>query len=91
MVVMEMRWPGVTPEQYDEAKRIVDWANNPSPNGRIHIAWFENGALRCYDVWDSEETFNDFAQNRLAPAFARLQIQGQPEVSFHPAHDIFTL
>jgi hypothetical protein len=87
MVVMEMRWQGVTPEQYDEAKRRVDWETNPHPQGRIHIAWFEDGALRCYDVWESEAAFADFTENRLIPGIQGLGIEGPPDVKFHRVHD----
>jgi len=91
MVVVEMRWPGVTPAQYDEAKRRVDWEGNPEGAGTVHLAWFEGGALRCYDVWDSGAAFNAFVQNRLMPGLEGLGIEGPPEVRFHPAHDVFIL
>src|SRR5207247_2060600 len=89
MVVMEMHWPEVTPQQYDEVKRRVDWVGNPHGAGQIHIAWFEGGALRCYDVWDSEAAFNDFAQNRLMPVIHEIGIQTEPDAKFHQAHDTF--
>jgi hypothetical protein len=91
MVVIEFRWEGVTPEQYDAGKANADWVNNPNPHGLIHIAWFEGGALRCYDVWDSAENFNDFVQTRLMPSVADLGITTTPEVKIHPVHDTFVL
>lgn len=91
MVVIEFRWEGVTPEQYDIAKARVDWETNPNPHGLIHIAWFEDGALRCYDVWDDAQAFQEFAETRLMPNVADLGIQTQPEVKVHSAHDTFVL
>src|SRR5436853_6368258 len=91
MVVMEMRWVGITPEQYDEVKRRINWLEQPDPDGLVHLAWFEEGALRCCDIWNSEEAFNRFTQNRILPAIEGLGIQGPPEVSFRPAYDTFIL
>ena len=91
MVVMDMRWEGVTPEQYDAAKRNVGWVQNPNPAGAVHLVWFENGALRCVDVWESEAAFMDFVETRLTPGLEGTGIQGQPEVRFFPTHDTFVL
>lgn len=91
MLVMEMKWQGVTPAQYDEVKAIVNWVGNPSPSGLIHIAWFDAGALRCYGVWENESDFNEFVQTRLMPAVQTTGITTQPEVRFHQAHDTFVL
>jgi hypothetical protein len=41
------------------------------------------------DVWESEESFNTFMEQRLAPAIQEIGIQGQPEVKFFPMQGIF--
>lgn len=91
MIVMEMRWEGITPDLYDEVKRRVNWDDNPNPHGHVHLAWFENGALRCCDVWDSAEAFAEFSESRLKPALGGLDIASPPEVRFHEVHDTFVL
>jgi hypothetical protein len=40
-------------------------------------------------VWDSEQSFNTFMEQRLAPAIQEIGIQGQPEVKFFPLQGVF--
>ena len=42
------------------------------------------------DAWESEEAFNAFGTDRLGPAMAKLGIAVAPEVTFHPAHEVYT-
>src|SRR3954466_14011315 len=88
-VAMLMRWNGVTPEQYDQAKAIVGWEQNPAPGGIFHIAGFDEHGLHCADVWESADAFNAFVVDRLMPGVQQVGIQGQPEVEIVPVHDLF--
>ena len=45
--------------------------------------------LHVTDVWDSEQSFNAFMQERLGPAIQEVGIQGQPDVKFFPLHGVF--
>ena len=86
-VVMSMRWVGVTPEDYATALEAVGWEREPAKGGRNHVAWFESGAFRVVDVWDSEEDFRRFADERLMPGLASagiLEGKGEPEITFAP-------
>jgi hypothetical protein len=89
-VVMSMRWTSITPEDYDQAREAVGWEREPAPGGRNHVAWFEPGSgLRVVDVWDSEEDFQRFANERLMPGLASaglLEGKGEPEVTFAQLH-----
>jgi hypothetical protein len=42
------------------------------------------------DAWESEAAFNAFGNDRLGPAMAKLGIAVQPDVTFHPAHEVYT-
>ena len=42
------------------------------------------------DAWESEDAFNAFGNDRLGPAMAKLGIAVTPEVTFHPAHEVYT-
>ena len=88
-VVMQMRWAGISRDDYDQAVEAVGWERDPATGGRNHIAWFDDDALHVIDVWDSEEDFNRFAQDRLMPGLAAaglLEGKGEPEVTFAPLH-----
>ena len=88
-VVMSMRWSGVTPEQYEEARRIVNWEGDVADGGVLHVAGFDSDGLRVTDVWESEDHFNRFVEERLMPGIQQVGIEGQPEVEFFPLHNIF--
>ncbi|MFF2046086.1 hypothetical protein ACFVVX_37255 [Kitasatospora sp. NPDC058170] len=88
-VVMSMRWPGVTPEQYDAVRDAVDWEEIPSAGGQVHVAWFDDQSLHVTDVWESQQAFEAFLAQRLTPAVQNAGIAGAPEVSFSPLHRRF--
>ena len=86
--VMLMHWPEVTKEQYEQARREVNWEGDNPKGGKYHVSWFDNG-LHVLDVWDSQSDFEAFAQARLAPAVQKIGIQSQPNVTFGEVHAIY--
>jgi len=88
-IVMNMRWDGVTPEQYEAVRDQVGWEQRPADGGLIHIASFAEGGLLVTDVWESADDFNRFAERRLMPVVQELGIQSKPEVTIAPMHAIF--
>lgn len=87
-IVMKMKWDGVTPDQYDQATKTVNWVDDAPAGGMFHVSWFENGALNVIDVWDSAEQFQAFTNDRLMPGVQKLGIQGAPEVDIQPTHAV---
>jgi hypothetical protein len=89
-VVMVMRWQGISPADYDQARDVVGWERDPAEGGLNHTAWFDtDGALRVVDVWESAEAFDRFANERLMPGLAAaglLEGKGEPEVTFAELH-----
>jgi hypothetical protein len=74
-------------EQYEQvAAGLVD----PPPRGLvIHIAGPTDEGVRIIDVWESEEAWECFRSERLAPAIAALGGPSRPEPTFrdlHPTH-----
>ena len=89
-VVMLMEWDGVTLEQYDSARALIDWEGNTPDGALFHVATSDGKALRVTDLWASAEDFQRFVETRLMPGVAQLGIQGEPRVELYPAHQIFT-
>ena len=87
--VMLMRWAGVTPEQYEEARSRVDWEGDVPDGAVLHVAGFDGDDLRVTDVWESPEQFQAFAEERLMPTVQEIGIEGEPEVRFYPVQAIF--
>ena len=88
-VMMLMRWAGVTPEQYDEARERVGWERNPAPGGIFHVAAFADDGMHVTDVWESAEDFQRFVDDHLMPVVQEMGIEGGPEVTILPAHSVF--
>ena len=74
-------------EQYE---RITAAMVEPAPSGLIlHVAGPTDEGFRIIDVWESEEAWQRFQAERLAPAIAALGGPARPEPTFrdlHPAH-----
>ena len=89
-VVMRMSWPEVTPEQYEEARRIVHWEQD-APDGAIfHVAFFDADGFKAVDVWESAEQFQTFVDTRLMPGIAQIDgVEGEPQVEIVPAQAIY--
>ena len=89
-VVIQVRWAGMSLEQYDAARKVLNWENNPMVGGIYHVAWHQDGAMHVCDVWESAELFNQYVEKRLIPGVQQVGgIEGQPEVVIHPAHATF--
>ncbi len=81
---------GVSREQYDAVRAEVGWLERPPTGGLSHVTWWEGEDCHNIDAWESENAFNAFGNDRLGPAMAKLGIAGEPEVTFHPAHEVYT-
>ena len=88
-VVMQMEWPGVSAEQYDALRGIVNWESDPATGGIFHVAYFDDGGLNVTDVWESPEHFQNFVDSRLMPGVAQLGVEGEPNVTITPAHAVW--
>ena len=87
--VMLMRWAGVTPEQYEEAREVINWEGDLPDGALLHLAGFDGDDLRVTDVWESQEQFERFVGERLMPGVKQIGIEGEPEVHFYPVQNLF--
>ncbi|MFM9699283.1 class I SAM-dependent methyltransferase [Streptomyces europaeiscabiei] len=88
-VVMSMLWADVTAEQYDTVRDAVDWEEVPAAGGQVHVAWFDDQGLHVTDVWESQQAFETFFTERLAPAIQKAGLTGTPETTISPLHRRF--
>jgi len=89
-VVMFMEWDGVTMEQYDAARKLVNWEGDTPAGAMLHVAAITDKGLRVTDLWQSAEAFQTFVEKRLTPGVKQVGIQGEPRVQIHPVHALFT-
>ena len=89
-VVVHVVLRGLSPEQYDAVREEVGWLEDTPEGGYAHLAWWEGDDNHNVDAWESEAAFAAFGESRLDPALEKLGIDVAPEVTFHPAHEVFT-
>ena len=89
-VIVHVILRGVSPEEYDRVRAETGWLERFPDGGYSHVTWWEGDDCHNIDAWESEEKFDAFGADRLGPAMAKLGIEVQPEVTFHPAHEVFT-
>jgi hypothetical protein len=89
-VLMTMEWAGVTRDQYDSVRKIVDFEGNPPKGALFHVAAADDKGLRVVDLWETAEDFQAFVEKRLMPGVQQVGIQSEPKVAVHPAHNVFT-
>ena len=87
--MMIMKWNGVTPGQYEQVRKEVNWEGNRPKGGIFHVASFGNGALHVTDIWESADDFNNFVEKRLMPGVAHAGITSQPQVETFPVHAVY--
>ena len=89
-VAMFMEWDGVTREQYDAVRAIVNWEGDAPAGAMFHVAAITDQGLRVTDLWRSPEEFQTFVATRLMPGVKQVGIKGEPRVKVHPVHRLFT-
>lgn len=87
--VMQMHWPEVTKEQYEQVRRDVQWETNVPSGAKLHVSWFADDGFHVLDLWDSQADFENFVQHRLGPATAKIGLKTQPNVKYADTHAIF--
>jgi quinol monooxygenase YgiN len=67
-----------TTANYDRVQEALGTSDNPPAGGLVHTAGFDEdaGVFRIFDVWESEEAWNAFLQDRLMPVVEPLMEQG---------------
>lgn len=89
-VVAHVILVGVTKEQYDQVRDAVGWLDEPPVGGISHVTWWEGEDCHNVDAWESEDAFNTFGETRLGPGMAKAGVDVEPQVTFQPAHEVFT-
>ena len=89
-VVAHVVLRGVTPEEYNRVRDATGWIERAPDGGIAHLTWWEGADCHNMDAWESEDAFNAFGSDRLGPAMANVGVNVQPEVTFHPAHEVYT-
>jgi len=88
-VAMLMHWPGVSSDQYDAIMARLGLDANPPAGAVLHIATASDEGVEVIDVWQTEQAFNGFLEQRLLPIVSELGITGEPEIRIVPLHNLY--
>src|SRR2546423_11123491 len=68
--------PGMRPEQSEAVLKDLGLTDRPAQGQILHVEGpAAGGGMRVADIWESEDAFNRFFQERLMPAFQRAGVQ----------------
>ncbi len=80
-----------TTTNYDRVQEALGIRADPPAGGLVHAAGFdeEAGVFRLFDVWESEEAWNAFFNDRLMPVVGPMMEQGAraPQTRVYQLHD----
>jgi hypothetical protein len=89
-VLMIMEWAGVTEEQYDAARNLINsnLEGDAPKGGMFHVTAITDKGLRVVDIWESAEESQAFVDDQVMPSVRQLGIEGEPRVEIHPVHTL---
>jgi hypothetical protein len=85
-VAMLLEWPGETQEQYEQLRQALALDESPPEGGVFHVCGPIPGGWRVLEVWESEEAFWRFFNERLKPAVREVGIPDMPDPQLYPVH-----
>jgi hypothetical protein len=88
-VAMFMHWPGITAGQYDSVMARLELDANPAAGEVLHLAALTDEGLEVCDVWQTEQAFHGFFQQRFLPVAHELDLEGEPEITLVPLHNLY--
>jgi hypothetical protein len=88
-VAMFMHWPGMTADQYDAVMARLGLDANPAAGSVFHLAASTDEGLEVCEVWQTEQAFQGFLQQRLLPVVGELEITGEPEIELVQLHNLY--
>jgi hypothetical protein len=88
-VIAHVVLAGLAKEDYDRVREETGWLEEAPAGGISHMTWWEGEDCHNMDAWESEDAFNDFGQQRLGPVMAKLGVESEMRVTFHPAHEVY--
>ena len=81
-------------DQYDEVVSSIRFHDEPPPGLIMHTAAAtDENCIRVWDVWQTREAYEDFAENRLYPAVRAIageEWADSPDPEIHTLHSIVT-
>jgi hypothetical protein len=87
-VVIIVKWAGVTESMYEKIREDVDFEGDVSKGMLLHVASFDKKGIRVTDVFETEEDFHNFIQDRVMPVAGKM-VKTEPEIEIYPLTNLF--
>jgi hypothetical protein len=90
-VAIVMEFEGGTLDQYNEVIQLMGLTPGGAgpPGALFHWVTTTDDGIRVTDVWESQEQFDQFAQEQIGPHSATVGLP-EPQASVHDVHNHFT-
>lgn len=91
-VGVQVDFKGATLAQYDEIIQKMGFRpGGPGAPGCVsHWVMKTDDGMRVTDVWESQDAFEKFAQEKIGPFSAEVGLPNPPEVQFFEVHNYLT-
>ncbi len=91
-VAIVMDFPGAALDQYDQVIAGMGFrSGGPAvPGGLFHRVTATDDGIRVVDVWETNEQFEKFAQEKIGPHTQDAGFHGPPTTTFHEVDNYFT-
>jgi hypothetical protein len=80
---------GMSPEEYRRVMDRMGVEKKPAAGLYLHLTVTTEFGYRVIEIWDRKEGFDEFVQQRLAPAAQALGINRRLEITVQPLHNFF--
>jgi len=77
---------GGTLDQYDQVLEKMELGGKTPPGGIFHWVAKTDDGFRVVDVWESQEIFDKFAEEKIGPLSAEVGL-GEPKVTAYEVHN----
>jgi hypothetical protein len=91
-VAVVVEFPGATAEQYDKviARLGLTPRGAAMPGQLSHWVSVTDEGTRITDLWESRETFDRFAEEKMVPAVTEVGVPGPPKIAFYDVYNYLT-
>ena len=88
-VVTTLDVTGMTPEEYRAVLDYMGVERQPADGIYLHLTTQTSFGYRIIEIWDRKEGFDEFLEQRLAPATKALGIERETVITVTPLHNFF--
>ncbi len=80
---------GITPDEYDQMREKLGVGDTPPAGGVLHAAAVgEDGKIRVFEVWDSREQAEAWADKVMAARTEARFGEGPPSTEYLEVHNV---